>query len=365
MSHNIHPAQSCGDLQRGVSTSHHLSLRVAGRKIPPNWTLCASSNERSCGHPIINEDLSTNLNSILTDLGPEDSASAAVSALFRPAPLKQQNTEEDFTAGLKISKAHQHNLKDANIVGDIAMAGASAECILSDGRFFSSQNQVPTRPVSRQSSSHSQPQSNHTNGAISTVKDASDNCNHIQHTSQLPTTQSHLNPKMNVSETRHSYKRGSQRYSPHHLQEEQHFCKAVQAQEGLIKHNQEIEDILNHVDHQKEVIQFLQSELERLKASGVEKFEKVQALEREKVALKAKVKKFERLSVRYKDHMNEVVISQKHLFRESQRMQSVHADMKIFQEAYVTRETHIKKLECLLQEAKEFRAPAEKLLTGR
>ena len=369
-SFHVHPGtQSCGELRHGVSTSQLLTLRDSGRQISPHKDLTTSSSEQPWGSPFTNEDQSTNRNPILTNLGSEDIASAGVSTLSGSAPPNQQNIEENFPADPEMQEVQQCGLTSTtgNVVGDITRADADYNCIRSDGRLVSSESQVPIRATSRPSSSYTQPQSHHINATISAVKDVPDNRDQFQQTSEPPATKDHYNSKMKKSKPgyNHNIVNITQGYGSPSIQQERHLSKVAQAQQSLVKHNQEIEDILNHAERQKEIIQFLQSELERLKASGVENIEKVQALEMEKVTLKAKIQKFERLSIKYKDHMNEVVISQKHLFKESQRMQSVQNDMKIFQEAYVTREAHIKKLQCLLREATEFRAPAEKLLTGR
>jgi predicted RNase H-like nuclease (RuvC/YqgF family) len=132
----------------------------------------------------------------------------------------------------------------------------------------------------------------------------------------------------------------------------------------LIRHSQEVKDILNDYQFQKETVQVQQSELEHLKASTTEKSKEIQTLEAERASLKSKIKKMELLSIKYKNHMNEVIIAQKNLMRESLKIQKVQIDAKLFQTSYDSRDEHIKKLESLLHEAREFRAPAQTLLAS-
>jgi chromosome segregation ATPase len=142
------------------------------------------------------------------------------------------------------------------------------------------------------------------------------------------------------------------------------LSNVILAQQNLIRHSQEVKDILNDYQFQKETIQVQQFELEHLKASSIEKSKEIQTLEAERASLKAKIKKMELLSIKYKNHMNEVVIAQKNLMRESSKIQKVQIDAKLFQTSYDSRDEHIKKLESLLHEAREFRAPAQKLLAS-
>lgn len=66
------------------------------------------------------------------------------------------------------------------------------------------------------------------------------------------------------------------------IHQSQFVSKIAQAQQSLIKHNQEVEDILSGYQDQKSVIQHQQSELEQVKASCVEYSEQIQTLEAEK-----------------------------------------------------------------------------------
>jgi cell division protein FtsB len=160
----------------------------------------------------------------------------------------------------------------------------------------------------------------------------------------------------NIKET-HSYSSPTSDWPPL-------LSNVILAQQNLIRHSQEVKDILNDYQFQKETVQVQQSELEHLKASTTEKSKEIQTLEAERASLKSKIKKMELLSIKYKNHMNEVIIAQKNLMRESLKIQKVQIDAKLFQTSYDSRDEHIKKLESLLHEAREFRAPAQTLLAS-
>jgi hypothetical protein len=356
-SFSIHPkAQYCEELRCKVSAKESSSLRVSDRQISPHQNV--SNSGSLFGH----EKQGANSDPIPT--GPKDSTPPRDNTLFGSASLEQQIREGEYEAGPEMFKVQRHGLADTDTVDDIAMADAGTDCVVSAGRLPSSEDQVLLKSTSRPSSSHSLQKCRDTNAKIQTEKDVLDYGDQFQQTLEPPVDHSYDNPQMTQIEANYNHKIGTQGYNASSGQQHRHLSKVAQAQQSLIKHNQEVEDILSHVERQKEVIQFLQLDLERLEAASAENLEKIQALQTEKSALKSKVKKFEQLSVKYQDHMNEVVISQKHLFKESQWIHRVQDDIKIFQEAYITREAHITRLESLLQEAREFRAPAEQLLTS-
>ena len=350
-SFSIHPkAQYCEELRCKVSAKESSSLRVSDQQISPHQNVSNSSS--LSGH----EKQGTNSDPIL--IGPKDST------LSGSASLEQKIREGEYEAGPQMLKVQGHGLTGTDTVDDIAMADAGTDCVLSGGRLPSSEDPVLLKSTSRPSSSHSLQNCRDTNAIIRTEKDVLDYGDQFQQTLEPPVNHNYGNPQMTQLEAKYNHKICTQGYNASSGQQHRRLSKVAQAQQSLIKHNQEVEDILSYVERQKEVIQFLQLDLERLEVASAENLEKIKALQMEKVALKTKIKKFEQLSVKYKDHMNEVVISQKHLFKESQRIHRVQDDIKIFQEAYVTRDAHIARLESLLQEAREFRAPAEQLLTS-
>jgi hypothetical protein len=303
------------------------------------------------------------INSELTLVEPEPEVSGLPrdSTLYISSSHDQRDGVEETPATLHMPNLHGQSFTGPNTLDDMAISHVTAS-IHSDNRLSTSEEHISVKSSDSSSSSESQPQTG-SHLIIPSLENVSDACDPLQPLSKPQFAQYSNNTSVKKPKSRQGHKREAHRYSSPPAQQTL-FCKVVQAQQNLIKHNQEIEHILNDCQHQKEVIQFQQSELDKFKASSIENSDYIRTLEKEKEDLKAKIKKFEQLSVKYKNHMNEVVMSQKHLLRESQRIQKVETDMKSFQEAYVSREAHIKKLECLLHEAKEFRAPAEKLLVG-
>ena len=281
---------------------------------------------------------------------------------YESIPHRHQNGGEESHTNLHASNPQEQSSTRFKTSENI-LIGDAAAVDHSDNGPPSSENQMPVHSSNRHLSSHPQRQFI-SNLIIPILEKVPGTCDQFELSSDRRVVQYNNNASVKKPNPRHNHRTEVHRYSSPPIQQPRPISKVAQAQENLIKHNQEVEDILNECQLQKEVIQLQQSELESFKASKSESCEKIQSLEADKGALKAKIKKLEQLSIKYKNHMNEVVISQKHLMRESQRIQKVQTDIKIFQASYDTQEVHIKKLESLLHEAKEFRAPAEKLLTG-
>lgn len=344
------------------SSSDCLDFGVSKRQISPHQNLALLSNEPLRPSPSSEETQGSNTE--LASNGGGVNELARDSTLYKSASHNQQNRAEELQKNVQVSNSQERDSTDPNISEAMAIGGVATDCSQSDNLLPTSESQVPVKPATRPSSSQSQQQSHGSNSLMLLSNDVSDTFGHLQQASEPGLLQYNNDARVKKSKIINNHRREIHRYSSPPTQHTRFLSKVAQAQQSLIQHNQEVEDILDDCQRQKEIIQSQQSELEKLKTLEVEKTGKIQALELEKKAQKAKIKKFEQLSSKYKDHMNEVVMSQKQLLRESQRIRKVETDAKVFQEAYITREAHIKKLECLLDEVKEFRAPAEKLLAG-
>jgi hypothetical protein len=324
-----------------------------------------SSNELP-GSPLLGNNIQkTNSTLTLTNWETKEDELARKCAPYEESVHRQQNWTEESQEGLQTLSPEQKVLEDpAGSGGITTLRGVEASGFRSASPSPILEGRVPEQAKSRSFSLQSQHQSRRDDLAIPTRGDIQNQRAHLQQPSEPPAVHFSNSSKIKKSKPRQHHIMEAQRYSSSPIQQPRPLSKVAQAQQNLFKHNQEVDDILKDCQNQKEIIELQQSELEKLKFSNVESTEQIRALEMEKEILKAKIKKFELLAVKYKDHMNEVVTSQKKLLKDSQHMQKVETDVKLFQEAYVNREAHIKKLECLLQEVKEFRAPAEKLLAG-
>ena len=334
----------CQDVQSRISIGECLDSEASRFKISTLPNCPISSKEQSGGIPVTGEAQNTNpqLNLIdsepqMRDLSQESMSGEGLHAAIHPSDPQEQDPIN-------------HKSFEDTIIGDAAAGDHS------DNRPPSSESQIPIHTAHGPWSSQSQAQFSRNK-----VPEA---CDQLQLSFDLRVVQYNCNTIVKKPRPRYNHTTEVHRYSSPPTQQSRLISKVAQAQENLIRHNQEVEDILNDCQLQKEVIRLQQSELECFKASKIENSEKIQSLEADKGALKAKIKKLEQLSIKYKNHMNEVVISQKHLLRESQTIQKVQTDLKNFQVSYDTQEAHIKKLESLLEEAREFRAPAEKLLAS-
>lgn len=339
-----------------------LHVGVSRRQASPQQNFILLSTEMHRTSSLAEEVQNANPGLPVTNKGEGINEPLQDNTLSKLTSHHQQNRREQLHKTIHVLNPHEQSSTDYKSSEAMAINDVVTHCPQSDNLLPTSENQVQRKPASIPSLSQPQKRSHGNNPLIPLSKDVLDTFDHIQKTSEPGSYNN--DARIRKSKSLHNYKRDIHRYSSPPIQQPRLLSKVAQAQQTLIKHSQEVEDILDDCQRQKEVIQSQKSELERLKTFDVEKSEKIQALELEKKAQKAKIKKFEQLSGKYKDHMNEVVLSQKQLLRESQRIRKVETDLKSFQEAYITREAHIKKLECLLAEVKEFRRPAEKLLAG-
>jgi hypothetical protein len=324
-----------------------------------------SSSETYGGLSYVDDVEETNAEQILTKWGTDENRLLKGSVPQKDAPHSQGHKTEESPENHQMLSSQQQGPVEPPSPDDIP-----ALCLVDAGGFQPSnppllaESQVAIQPDSRPSSSQSRPQSSRSHLVIQGTEIFPTQSSRLQQPFEHAILQFNNNTKVKKSKSGQSHKKEAQRCTSSFIRQPRPLSKVAQAQQNLLKHNQEVEDILGECQSQKEIIELQQSELENLKSSSVESSKRIQSLEMEKETLKVKVKKFEQLTVKYKDHMNEVIVSQKKLLRDSQRIQKVETDIKISQEAYITREAHIKKLEHLLQEAKEFRAPAEKLFAG-
>jgi hypothetical protein len=128
------------------------------------------------------------------------------------------------------------------------------------------------------------------------------------------------------------------------------FRQAADIEEKLLGYNSKIE----LVESQKE-------QIEKLQGSNQESKAQIKALESEKDKLQKKIEKYAELSSKYKDHINQVAVSQKWLLNQARKMKE---DKKAILEASTTfakSEAHFQNLEAMIKEAKEFRVPAVQL----
>jgi hypothetical protein len=320
------------------------------------------SSETYGGSSYVNDMQETNTEQILIKWGTDENGLLKGSVPQKHVPHGQGHKAEESPQKHQIlSSQQQEPVKPPSPELMPVLCHVDAGGFQPSDQRLLAESQVAIQPDSRPSS-QSLLQSSRSHLVIQATEFFPTQFSRLQH--PFEPKQFNDNTKVKKSKSGQSHKTEVQKCTTSFIRQPIPLSKVAQAQQNLLKHNQEVEDILIECQSQKGIIERQQSELDNLKSSSVEYSKRIQSLDMEKESLKMKVKKFEQLAVKYKDHMNEVIVSQKKLLRDSQRIQKVETDIKISQEAYITREAHIKKLEHLLQEAKEFRAPAEKLFAG-
>jgi hypothetical protein len=242
----------------------------------------------------------------------------------------------------------------------------AADHVAARGTHSDSQDAITESPTQMQPGSwppmfHSRPQSRDRNHKKNNPAEGA----HFRQHSESSALQFINTTKVKKPKFRQNQREQGQKPNSSPIQKLQGLSKAAETYQNFLKYGQEFEDMLKDYQSSKEIVESQKSELEKLKASNAESLQQIRDLKEEKVILTKKIKRIEQLAANYKDHMNDVVELQKKLRKDYQQIQKATADVKIIQEAHVTREAHITRLEYLLQEVKEFRAPAEKLLAGK
>jgi hypothetical protein len=116
------------------------------------------------------------------------------------------------------------------------------------------------------------------------------------------------------------------------------------------------------LESQQSKIKSQKAEIEQLELAAAKSNERIKCLEDEKAALTTKVRKFKEISAKYKAHMNEVVVAQKHLIAESSKMKGDSAKMREeVLKASTDRESHENRLRSLIVNAKSIRPSVEKM----
>jgi hypothetical protein len=123
----------------------------------------------------------------------------------------------------------------------------------------------------------------------------------------------------------------------------------------------DIEEKLLDYGSKIELVESQKLQIEKLQGSNQECKAQLKALESEKDKLQKKIDKYAELSSKYKDHINQVAVSQKWLLNQARKMKD---DKKAIMEASTTfakSEAHFQNLEAMIKEAKGFRVPAIQL----
>lgn len=249
----------------------------------------------------------------------------------------------------------------SRIDGTTAADHVDARGTHSDSQDAATESSVQMQPGSWPPMFHSRPQSRDRNHKKNNPAEGA----HFRQHSESSALQFINNTKVKKPKFGQNQREQGRKPNSSPIQKSQGLSKAAETYHNFLKYGQEFEDMLKDYQSSKEIVESQKSELEKLKTSNAESLQQIRDLKEEKVILTRKIKRIEQLAANYKDHMNDVVELQKKLRKDYQQIQKAGTDLKIIQEAHVTREAHIKRLEYLLQGVKEFRAPAERLLAGK
>ena len=145
-------------------------------------------------------------------------------------------------------------------------------------------------------------------------------------------------------------------------------------QKGLIESQQAVlqskaaalEVQRRELESQQTELESRQAEINELKDSTLKSQKQIRRLEEEKMALATKVKKFAEISTKYKAHMNEVVVAQKHLMAESKAIKETSAkireESKAVLKAHTDLDNHESKLRSLINDARFIQPKIEECM---
>lgn len=97
-------------------------------------------------------------------------------------------------------------------------------------------------------------------------------------------------------------------------------------------------------------------EISRLKETSESTQQRLQTLQSEKESLNRKIQKYEELSSKYRNHINEVVKSQKFLTKQAHDLKQVSSEAVAAQK---NKEATLKKIQSAIEDARSLRVPAE------
>jgi hypothetical protein len=126
-----------------------------------------------------------------------------------------------------------------------------------------------------------------------------------------------------------------------------------------------VEEALKGFEVQQSVLESQQAEINKLSRTTQESKKQIQSLLQEKMTLTAKIKKFTEISAKYKAHMNDVVLAQKHLMNESKEFKiesaKIREEAKAALKARADREIIENRIKILIRGVKDMRPSTEKL----
>jgi hypothetical protein len=135
-------------------------------------------------------------------------------------------------------------------------------------------------------------------------------------------------------------------------------------QQKLRSQAAELESQRKELETRQSNLESRDAKIRKLELAIGEANKRCQLREEEKIALAARVKRFGEISARYKAHMNDVVIAQKHLMGESARMKKdsveIREENKAMMEAFTNRDFHERSLRSLIDESKTIPPIVEK-----
>ena len=146
----------------------------------------------------------------------------------------------------------------------------------------------------------------------------------------------------------------------------EHKKSLIKSQQGELQSQRvKLQSQQKDLESQELELESRQAEIAKLKRATADSNRHIKSLEEEKTALTVKVKKFTEISARYKAHMNEVVIAQKHLIFESSKIKDISSNIREESQAilkvHAGRENRENTLRNLINNAKSIRPSVEKL----
>ena len=220
--------------------------------------------------------------------------------------------------------------------------------------------QPPSRPPSQ---SQSRPQSHRSNRGVSMIRPIIADGLHAKDVSESIVLRASQQMKVKKSNGGKSY--ANHDFIPHSAlfaaTEQRNSNGNLSTFRKFVQQAAEYEEKLGDYESKIALVESQKLQIVALQSSDKQSQAKIEALESEKEKLQKKIEKLTEIGTKYKDHFNQVAISQKWLLNHAQKLKDDKKAIMEVSTTYAKSESHFQKLRGMIKEAKNLRVPATQL----